>query len=175
MAQNLGFTKHHGIQAAGDAKKMAHGIMVGVGIVASLGITSILNAALVGVVLMLFTRCLDLQEVFNELEWNVVFLLAGLIPLGTAMESTGAAHWLGEVVSGQLEPLGPRAVIGGFYVLTFLLTAVMSNNATAIILTPVALDSAQALSINPYALLVAVMFGASASFITPMGNCTGTS
>lgn len=153
---------------------VAVAIMVGVVVVASLGITSILNAALVGVLLMLFTRCLDLQEIFNELEWNVVFLLAGLIPLGTAMESTGAAHWLGEVVSGMLEPLGPRAVIGGFYLLTFLLTAVMSNNATAIILTPVAIDSAQALSINPYALLVAVMFGASASFITPMGYQTNT-
>ncbi len=154
--------------------RVAVGTMVGVIGLASFGVTSILNAALVGVLVMLFTRCIDLQELFNELEWNVVFLLAGLIPLGTAMEITGAAEWLGEAASSMLEPLGPRAVIGGFYLLTFLLTAVMSNNATAIILTPVALDTAANLSINPYALLVAVMFGASASFLTPMGYQTNT-
>ncbi len=147
-------------------------IMGAVVAVAGIGVWSILKAALVGVLVMLFTGCVRLKEIYRDLDWSVVFLLAGLIPLGIAMDRSGAASWLGQGVAAWLAPYGPTAAIGAFYAVTAILTAVMSNNAAAVVLTPVALLTATDLGMNPYALLVAVMFGASASFITPVGYQT---
>ena len=104
----------------------------------------------------------------------VVFLLAGAIPLGIAMDKTGAAAWLGHHLASVFGPLGPRAVVGAFYLMTSVLTSIMSNNATAVVMTPIALLTADDLGMNPYALLVAVMFGASADFMTPIGYQTNT-
>ena len=151
---------------------VAVAILAGVVILAGIGVVSILPAALTGVVLMVFTGCVRLDEVYGELDWSVVFLLAGLIPLGLAMDQTGAAAWISRIVSDLLGPLPPVAAVAVFYLLTSLLTEVMSNNATAVVLTPVALSTATELDLNPYALLVAVMFGASASFMTPVGYQT---
>lgn len=151
---------------------VAVGILAAVVLAAGTGVVSILHAALVGVVAMVFTRCVRLQEVYRELDWMVVFLLAGLIPLGIAMDKTGAAAWAAGGIAGALADAGPRAVVAAFYFSTSLLTAVMSNSATAVVLTPVALGTAVELGMNPYALLVAVMFGASADFMTPFGYQT---
>ncbi len=151
---------------------VAVGILVAVVAVAGVGVMSILQAALVGVVAMIFTRCVRLQEVYRELDWMVVFLLAGLIPLGIAMDNTGAAAWMASGIAGLLAEVGPRAVVAAFYLSTSLLTAIMSNSATAVVLTPVAIGTALELGMNPYALLVAVMFGASADFTTPFGYQT---
>ncbi len=153
---------------------VAVGIMVAVVAIASSGWLSIMTAATAGVVLMLFTRCVRLEEVYAELDWMVILLLAGLIPLGTAMETSGAAEWLVQHFTSGIGGLGPGFVVGAFFLFTSLLSAVMSNNATAVVLTPVAILAAAELGMNPYALLVAVMFGASASFMTPMGYQTNT-
>ena len=153
---------------------VAVAIMAGVIGAAGTGLVPILPAALVGMGLMVFSRCVSLREVYAELDWSVLFLLAGLIPLGLAMEQTGAAAWVAESVARALGSSSPAVVVGAFYLVTSLLTAVMSNTATAVVLTPVAVVSAAQLGMNPYALLVAVMFGASASFITPVGYQTNT-
>lgn len=153
---------------------VAVGIMTAVVVTAGAGFLAILPAALAGVVLMLFTRCVRLEEVYAELDWSVVFLLAGLIPLGIAMDESGAAAWIGGGVAGLLGGFGPMAAVAVFYLITSLLTEAMSNNAAAVVLTPVALITAGTLDMNPYALLVAVMFGASASFMTPVGYQTNT-
>jgi di/tricarboxylate transporter len=153
---------------------VAVAILAGVVAAAGTGLVSILAAALVGVVLMIFTGCVRIEEVYQDLDWSVVFMLAGLIPLGLALDNTGAAAWIGEVVAGLLGPLPPIAAVAAFYLITTLLTEMMSNNATAVVLTPVALVTAADLGMNPYALLVAVMFGASASFMTPVGYQTNT-
>lgn len=153
---------------------VAVGILLAVVVVAGLEIAPILPAALTGVATMIFTRCIRLEEMYEEMDWMVVFLLAGAIPLGIAMDKTGAAAWLGHLVAGAVGPFGPRAVVGAFYLLTAILTSVMSNNATAVVLTPIALLTAADLGMNPYALLVAVMFGASADFMTPIGYQTNT-
>ncbi len=87
---------------------------------------------------------------------------------------TGAAAWVGQWVAHSLGPYGPFVVVGAFYLVTSLLTEIMSNNACAVVLTPIALLTATELGVNPYALLVAVMFGASASFMTPVGYQTNT-
>jgi len=147
-------------------------IMAGVVLAAGFGLVEIMPAALTGVVLMVFSRCVRLDEIYSELDWMVVFLLAGLIPLGVALDKTGGAAF---VASGMVEATstwGPVGLIAAFYVLTALLTAVVSNAATAVMLTPVAIVAATEAGVNPYALLVAVMFGASASFVTPFGYQT---
>lgn len=153
---------------------VAVAILAGVVVAAGLGVMSIMAAAVTGLVLMLFTRCMRIEELYQEMDWMVVFLLAGVIPLGIAMDQTGAAAWLGHWLSAVVGPYGPTAVIATFYLFTTILTSIMSNNATAVVLTPIALLTADQLGINPTALVVAVMFGASAGFMTPISYQTNT-
>jgi len=112
------------------------------------------------------------EEIYAEVEWLVVFVLAGLIPLGVALETTGAAELLAGWVVALTAALGEAGLIAAFYLVTAIMTAIVSNAATAVMLTPVAILAATQAGVNPYALLVAVMFGASASFVTPFGYQT---
>ncbi len=153
---------------------VAVGILAAVVGVAALTPAPIVATAIIGVVAMVFTGCLTIEELYEEMDWMVVFLLAALIPLGIAMDQTGTAEWLARGIAERLGPMGPVAVILGFYVAASILTEVVSNNATAVVLTPVAILSAADLGMNPYALLAAIMFGASASFMTPLGYQTNT-
>jgi di/tricarboxylate transporter len=149
-------------------------ILIAVVAAAGTGLLPILPSAMTGVLLMIFTRCVTLEEIYEEMDWMVVLLLAGAIPLGVAMDKTGAAAWLAHHVATVFGPIGPRAVVGAFYLMTSVLTSIMSNNATAVVMTPIALFTAGDLGMNPYALLAAVMFGASADFMTPIGYQTNT-
>ncbi|WP_420636744.1 SLC13 family permease [Candidatus Palauibacter sp.] len=151
---------------------VAAAIMVGVVLMAALGVLDIMTSALTGVGLMVFTRCVRVEEIYAEVDWLVIFVLAGLIPLGVALESTGAAAWIAGWVVTLTSTLGETGLIGAFYLVTAVLTAIVSNAATAVMLTPVAIVAATQAGMNPYALLVAVMFGASASFVTPFGYQT---
>ena len=151
---------------------VAAAIMVGVVLSASLGVLDIMTAALSGVGLMVFTRCVRVEEIYAEMEWMVLFVLAGLIPLGVALETTGAAELLARGVVAATAPLGASGLVAAFYLVTVLMTAIVSNAATAVMLTPVAILAATQAGVNPYALLIAVMFGASASFVTPFGYQT---
>ena len=151
---------------------VAAAIMASVVLSASLGVLDIMTAALAGVGLMVFSGCVRVEEIYAEVEWMVIFVLAGLIPLGVALETTGAAELLAGGVVGLTAPLGEAGLIAAFYLVTAVMTAVVSNAATAVMLTPVAIVAATQAGVNPYALLVAVMFGASASFVTPFGYQT---
>ena len=150
----------------------AAAIMAAVVVFAATGILPISTSALAGAALMVFTGCVQMREVYQELDWMVVFIMAGLIPLGVAMESTGTAAWLASGAVEAMSGFGERGIIGAFYLLTAAMTAVVANTATAVMLTPVAIVVAETAGLNPYALLVAVMFGASASFVTPFGYKT---
>jgi len=151
---------------------MALGIVAGVVALAGLGITPIVLSALVGVVAMVATGCLHPSELYDAVDWNVVVLLAGLIPLGLAMTSTDAAAFIaGHVVvaAGGAHPLVLLAV---FYLLTAVLTNVISNNASVVLLIPVAVDVALATGLSPFAFALAVTFAASTAFMTPVGYQT---
>ena len=150
----------------------AAAIMTAVVMSATIGIFPISTSALAGAALMVFTGCVQMREIYQGLDWMVVFMMAGLIPLGIAMEDTGAAVWLASGVVDATHALGETGIIAAFYLLTAGLTAVVANTATAVMLTPVAIAVAETTGLNPYALLVAVMFGASASFVTPFGYKT---
>ena len=143
-------------------------------LLAGIGAIDIMPAALAGAFVVVALRCVTIDEVYRELDWSVIFMLAGLVPLGTVMEKTGAAALLGSQVTSLCGSSAPWVAVAVFYLATSLLTEVMSNNASAIVLTPVALTTAMQLEMSPYTLLVAVMFGASASFMTPMGYQTNT-
>lgn len=139
---------------------------------AALGVMPIVVAAVVGSVFLILTGCLSLKDAYESIDWMVIFLLAGLIPLGIAMERTGAAEFL---VSGMLQiadAFGPVAVVSAFYLITSALTAVMSNNATAILLAPIGIGAAAELGLSPWPFLMAITFGASAAFSTPVGYQT---
>jgi len=151
---------------------LALGILGGVVAVAALGITSIALAALAGVVGMVVTRCLQPGELYDAVDWNVIFLLAGLLPLGLAMEQTGAAAFIAGHVVESAGGLTPLLLLGVFYLLTAGLTNVVSNNASVVLLIPVAVDVAVATGSDPFAFAIAVTFAASMAFMTPMGYQT---
>ncbi len=141
---------------------------------ATVGLLPIIVAAICGCVLMILTRCLSLEEAYEAVDWKVIFLLAGILTLGHAMENTGTASYLARLLVSAVGELGPVAVVAAFYLLTTLLTEAMSNNATAVLLAPVAIATANSLGVDPRPLLMAVAFAASASFMTPMGYQTNT-
>lgn len=149
-------------------------IMLGVVATAALNIMPIVISASAGAVLMILTNCLNTEEAYQAVNWKVIMLLAGVIPLGTAMTKTGAAALMADQMIFLLSDLGPRAVLSGFFILTMAITAIMSNNASAALLAPIAIKTANTLDVNAFPFLFAVTFAASLSFITPFGYQTNT-
>jgi len=144
----------------------------GVVVVAALGLVSIAVSALAGVVGMVVTGVLEPQEAYDAVSWDVIFLLAGMIPLGIALENSGGAAFLAALVVGVAGAVPPLVVVGLFYLVTAVVTNVISNNATVVLLLPVAVDVASRLGANPFAFVLAVTFAASTSFLTPIGYQT---
>ena len=147
-------------------------IFLGIVLLATFGVLSILEAALVGVALMLLTGCLRLNVLYNEFPWQTIIMLACLIPLGTAMEKVGLASIVATEVVGVLQSWGPWVILYGIYFLTAILTAIMSNNATVILMFPIALSVAAQIQVDPKPFVIAVMFAASTCFMTPVGYQT---
>jgi di/tricarboxylate transporter len=127
-------------------------------------------SALLAGVLMVVTGCLTMDEAYNSIEWKAVFLVAGTLPLGIAMENTGTAQFLAGLVVDVVGELGPIAVLAGFYVLTNLLTQFMSNAASTVLIAPIAIQAARQIGAEPQALLMAVAVAASAGFLTPVAH-----
>lgn len=149
-------------------------IMFTVVLVAAQGWLPIVASALVGCIALVIFKCLTPEEAYSAIDWRVVMLMAGVLPLGVAIQTSGLATYL---VQHSLEPLsgyGPIIVLAVIYSVTALLTELMSNTATAVLLTPIALTTAEALGIDAKPLIVAVMFAASTSFATPVGYQTNT-
>ncbi len=147
-------------------------IMLGVVLLASLTEMPIAVLALGGAVLMILTRCLRPEEALRSLDPPTLLLLAGTIPLGIAIQSTGLAALVVDRLLGVLGHADPWIFISIIYLFTSIITELLSNNAVAVLLTPIALQLALTLGIDPKPLLMAVAFGASASFMTPIGYQT---
>jgi di/tricarboxylate transporter len=151
---------------------IAVGILVTAVAVAAIGPVPISITALAGAVLMLLTGCLRIPGAIRALDTSVLLVLAGVLPLGLALQKTGMAHDLARVLVSAASHYGPLALIGGVYLMTNVLTAFLSNGATAVLLTPIALQISNEMGIDPKPLLVAVTFAASADFSTPIGYQT---
>jgi di/tricarboxylate transporter len=149
-------------------------IVVGVVLVASFNLAPILVASLTGCVLLFLTECLTIREAYRSVEWKIIFLLAGLIPLGTAFHNSGAAELITDNLYGTLGQYGPTAIAAVLFGITSMLTSIMSNQATAVLIAPVALGLAAQLGIDPKGFLITIMFAANTSFVTPVGYQTNT-
>jgi len=141
---------------------------------AALNIVPILVAALLGAGGMVLGRCLTVEEGYEAIDWKVIFLLGGIIPLGLALEQNGAALWLANTILNDLAGFGPLMLLATLYLTTAVLTETMSNNAAAAILAPLALSLAITMNVDPRPFLVAITFAASTSFATPIGYQTNT-
>src|SRR6056297_674432 len=126
------------------------------------------------IVVVMVTRCLDPDEAFDAIDWRILFLIFGMLGMSMGMEATGAARLLVEYAVHLVGGLGPLAVLAAIYVLTSILTEMVSNNAVAVLVGPIAIAIALELGFDPRPFIIAVMFAASASFATPIGYQTNT-
>jgi len=126
--------------------------------------------AILGAVLMILFGCLTMDEAYRFIEWKAVFLIAGMLPLGLAMEQSGAAQFLAEGVVAAVGGFGPLAVLASVFILTSLATQVMPNPAVVVLMAPIALNAASDLGISPDAFMMVVALSASASFLSPVAH-----
>jgi di/tricarboxylate transporter len=157
-----------------DKAWIALAIILGVIIIAALDIQPILITSLIGVILMVITGCLKPGEIYGAVRWDIIFLLAGLIPLGTAMKNSGTTEWIAGGLVGLGGNLSGYWVLTFFYLITSFLTEILSNSAAVVVMIPVAVEVAKTLSLEPLSFIYAVTFAASNSYLTPIGYQTNT-
>ena len=151
---------------------VAVGIVAAVVAVAALTPIPIVVSALAGALGMILTGCLRPPEVYDAVQWDVIFLLAGVIPLGLALEATGGATLMADLLVMAAPALPAIVVLGLLYVVTAVLTNIISNNASVVLMIPVAAEAAVQLNANAFAFVLAVTFAASTAFMTPVGYQT---
>lgn len=145
-------------------------IMVAVIASAILGLVPISIAALTGAALMVLGRCLSMEEAYQAIEWKVVFLIAGMLPLGAAIENTGAAQLGATALITAVGDLGPRWVVAALFTVTVLGTQIIPTAALVVLMAPVALSTAATLGISPHLLMMTVAISASSSFASPLSH-----
>lgn len=161
----------HQIEYKGKAPLtgLIFGIMV---VAAATGLADIMMCALAAVFALILTGCLPLREAYRAMHGHVLMLIVGTIALGAAMEKTGASRFYADLFLGALKGWSPAMVLGGMILLTSISTQMLSNNATAVLLLPIAISTATSLGVHPKPFMMAVCFGASACFATPIGYQT---
>ena len=135
-----------------------------------LGWIPIYIATVIGSAFMVLTRCLTMEEAYRSIEWKAVFLIAGMFPLGTALDQSGAAKFLAEGVVATVGPFGPTVVMLALLLLTFLATCFIPTAALVLLLAPIILNTSQEMGISPYGLMMAMAMAASSSFMTPISH-----
>ncbi|MGJ8585104.1 MAG: SLC13 family permease [Marinosulfonomonas sp.] len=141
-------------------------------VLAALGVAPIFLLAVLAVALVLLTRCIDAEEAFSFVDGRLLALIFAMLAIGAALDASGAVSLIVEAIAPALGQLPPFMIIWAIYLLTSVLTELVSNNAVAVVVTPIAIGLAQALGVDPRPLVVAVMVAASASFATPIGYQT---
>jgi di/tricarboxylate transporter len=162
-------------QAAAVAPRLEKGrislvIMISVILSAILGLVPISIAALTGATLMVLFRCLTMEEAYRAIEWKVVFLIASMLPLGAAIENTGAAQMGAAALVAAVGDLGPRWVVAALFTVTVLGTQIIPTAALVVLMAPVALSTAGALGISPHLLMMTVAISASSSYASPLSH-----
>ncbi|MBY6118614.1 SLC13 family permease [Mameliella alba] len=153
---------------------VALGVLGGIVALSALGVAPILALAVVAVAVVLLTRCIDADEAFSFVEGQLLALIFAMLAIGAALEASGAVGLIVGVVAPLMAKLPAPLVIWAVYLLTSILTETVSNNAVAVVVTPIAIGLASAIGVDPRPLVVAVMVAASCSFATPIGYQTNT-
>jgi len=153
-----------------EKMKLSILIMAGILVPVILGWVPIYIAAVVGAALMVLTKCLTMDEAYRQIEWKAVFLIAGMLPLGTALDQTGAAKLIADGVVALVGPYGPQAVMFGLVALTFLATCFVPTAALVVLMAPIVLSTSANMGLSPYGLMMAIAMAASASFTTPISH-----
>ncbi|HEX9601531.1 MAG TPA: SLC13 family permease [Mariniflexile sp.] len=159
-----------------DLKKAIPAVLIGAGVVlaASLNLTTILISAMVGALLMVLTKILKPTEAYNAVEWKVIFMMAGVLSMGTALEKTGGDQLIASFIQNTLGQYNPHITLSLLYLITFISTNLISSKATAALLTPVVISLSSIMEVSERPFLVAVMFACSLTFMTPMSYPTNT-
>ncbi|MFC2033447.1 SLC13 family permease [Chloroflexota bacterium] len=163
-----------GFQFRKDKAITAVLVMLTIVMLSVFNIIPIMIAAIIGAVGMVLTRCINIEETYNAIDWKIIFLLGGIIPLGIAIEQNGVLRFLSDNVLQTLLGYGPVVLLTATYVVVALLTEGISNNAAAAIMAPIVIGLASSMNVDPRPFLVAVTFAASTSFATPIGYQTNT-
>lgn len=150
------------------------GVLLGIIALSTFGVAPIATLAFIGVAVVLVTRCIDADEAFGFVDGRLLALIFGMLAVGAGLEHSGAVEIMVNGMAPWLADVPPVLLVLVVHLLASALTEIVSNNAVAVILTPIAIGLAQTLGVDPRALIVAVMFGASASFATPIGYQTNT-
>ncbi|MEW4447401.1 SLC13 family permease [Qipengyuania sp. JC766] len=148
--------------------------MLGIIVLAALGVWTIELLAITGVAIVLLSRCIDPEEAWRSIDGNVIVLIFGMLAVGIGLEGAGTVDLIVSAALPYLAQLSPLFLLLAIYFLTSILTETVTNNAVAVIMTPIVLALATDLGTEPRPLLFAVMFAASASFATPVGYQTNT-
>lgn len=145
-------------------------IMLGVVVSVMAGHAPIAVAAVVGCSIMVLTGCLNMEQAYRAIDWRTIFLIAGMLPLGTAMQETGAATYLAAQVMDMLGDAGPWTVIGGLYVVTAMATMIIPTAALVVLMSPIVLSAMGDLGLQPETAMMAIAMAASASFTSPISH-----
>ena len=149
---------------------LAVGLTLAAVALAATNVLPIAEAAFGAATLMVLFNCLTMDDAYDAIEWRTIFLIAGMIPLGLAMGTTGAAAVVGQSLVNLVGGLGPLAAAGGIFVATTVLAQVMGGQATAVVLAPVAIAAARTIGADPRGLAMAVAMGCSTAFLTPFAH-----
>lgn len=174
MPEFVVLQEHEHVQELTRESILASVILIFVVGTAAFNLFPLLVSALIGCILMVVSGSLKLKTGYQNVNWSVIILLAGMIPLGTAMDNTGASQLIATQFADLFGGMSPNLIIGVLFLFTAFLSAIISNNATAILMAPIAVSVAVSLDIDPRPLLFTVMFAANTSYISPIGYQTNT-
>lgn len=153
-----------------EKARTALAIMAAVLLPVIFGLVPIYIMVVIGAAFMVLTRCLTMDEAYRYIEWKAVFLIAGMLPLGVALDTTGTASLVAESVISLLGPFGPYGVLFGMLVITFLATSIIPTAALVVLMVPIALKTSTGLGISPYPLMMGIAMAASSSFTSPISH-----
>jgi len=151
---------------------IAAATIAGVVTVAALQLMPVAVAALIGMIIVIATRCIDAEEAYHAIDWPVLFFIAGMLALGIALQETKAAEKIASALAGQVSDFGPQITLSLMILTASVLTNFLSNNAVAALLVPIAVQTAYQIGADPRAFMIGVVIGASACFATPIGYQT---
>ena len=171
--------KEHGFLVLGGVQPVSYrprraplaiATIIGVILLSVTGFTPIMVAASLGALVMIMSGCLTMKEAYDSIDWSILLLIAGTLPLGHAMENSGAAKLIADGIIGGVGSYGPWIVLGAVFLITFCLTEVMSHAAAAVLVAPIAYNTALELAVSPKPFFMAVAIAASMCFMTPISH-----